>query len=209
MKRLRRYVLSILILFGAFWVIRLFLISFLGNWITIYFTLYNFNASDILTIISGIISSVFAFFSDYYFKHREEQADIRKEAPYINISTVREQAVTGKRKLKNRTSFEIELGEQQQEFRYVYAKIINMGQSTIVNCTIVKKNIPYQLNPQTEYPVCFLIYEPHKHNFRRKYTITYQIEDGKGNKYKGAYFLKIDISEMKAKFYIKNKQRKV
>lgn len=209
MKRLRRYILFILVLLGVFLAIKLFLVAVLENWITTYVTLYNLNASDILTIISGIISSIFAFLTDYYFKRRDEQADIRKEAPHINISTIREQAVTGKRKLKNRTVIQIELGEQQQEFRYVYAKIINTGQSTIVNCSIAKKSIPYQLNPQTEYPICFLIYEPLKQNARRRYKIVYQIEDGKGKKYRGMYILKIDIREMKAIFYMKKRQKEV
>lgn len=209
MKRLKRCILFAFVLFSVFLIIKLFLVAVLENWIITYANQYNLNASDILTIISGIISSIFAFLVDYYFKYREEQADIRKEAPRINISTVREQAVTGKRKLKNCKSFQIELGEQQQEFRYVYAKIINTGQSTIVNCSIAKKSIPYQLNPQTEYSICFLIYEPLKQSVRRRYNIIYQIEDGKGKKYKGTYILKIDINEMKAVFYMKKKQKEV
>lgn len=209
MKRIRQYFFSFLFLLGIFFIVRLLLIVILKNWLNTYVTFDNLKTSDILTIISGIISSIFAFFTNYHFKHWEVQNNIRQEAPYINITTARDQSVTGKRTMKGRTTFEIGLGKKNSEFRYVYAKIINTGKSTVVNCSIANTSVPYQLKPQTEYPICFLVYEPLKPNSRHNYSIIYQIEDGKGNKYKGAYILKIDTSKMKATFHIKRKQKEV
>ena len=209
MKRVRRYILLALVLLGIFLIIRLLLITFLENWLAKYVTFDNLKTSDVLTIISGIISSVFAFLTNLYFKYQTERTNIRKEAPYINISTFRNQSVTGKRTMRSRAPFEVELGKKQQEFRYVYAKIINTGKATVVNGSIAKKSFPYQLNPQAECPICFLVYEPLKQNSRRKYTIQYRIEDEKGNNYQGTYFLKIDTIKMKATFHVKKKQKEV
>lgn len=162
-----------------------------------------------MSVVSGIIGFIFAFLSDFYFKRWEDKRNIFQEAPYINICTIRKQAITGKKRKRNYNSIEIELGNFHQEFRYVYAKIVNVGKSTITNCTIEKTNILNQLNPQDEFPITFLIFEPLKPNSRRTYSFQYQIEDGKGNKYKGTYSLKVNIDKREAIFLVKRKQREV
>lgn len=53
------------------------------------------------------------------------------------------------------------------------------------------------------------MYEPIKQNLKRSYSFVYQIEDEKGNKYKGTYILRIDTSKRKASFHIKKKQKEV
>jgi len=167
------------------------------------------STSDIILVVSGVISVTVGFIFDYYLKCREEQVNNQQEAPYINFCTSREQSITGKRSFRSNRYIQIELGKPQREFRYVYSQIINTGKSTIIDCSIAKKHIPQQIKPQTEFAICFLVYEPVKPRPRRKYFIKYQIEDGKGNRYKGTYTLKIDTDKRKASFYIKKKQKEV
>lgn len=209
MKRLRRPALLIIILIVVFFVIRFFLTTITKDSLITYVELKKPNTSDILSVISGIASIILTSVFDYIFKRWELQANIQQKVPYISISAVRAQSVTGKRRKRSAPFIEVELGKPQQEFRYVYAKIMNAGPTAIVNCIIVKKNIPYQLNPQIEYPISFLIYEPRKQKLHRKYAFTYVIEDGKGNKYKGKYTLEIDLSKREAIFHVKRKQKEV
>lgn len=209
MKHVKRLILFFVILLSLYLILKQFFLSTIVGWLTTYVKLGTISISDFLSVVSGILSVVIAFIFDYYLSCREERINKQQEAPYINICTAREQPITGKRSLRNNRYFQIELGKPQEEFRYVYSQIINTGKSTIINCFVANKRFPQQIKPQTEYPVCFLVYEPLKPKSRRKYFIKYQIEDGKGGKYKGTYILKIDIDRREAAFYIKKKQKEL
>lgn len=209
MKHFKRWIIFLLVLFSVYFIFKYFLKACVGNWIAVHVNLNKLDTKDILSIISGIISIIFAFLSNYYFKRREEKITLLQEVPYLNICGVRKQSITGKRKQKNHNSFEVELGKPEKEFRYVYAKIINTGKSTAVKCSIAKKCIPCQLPPQAEYPVSFLIYESPKQKIKRNYTFKYQMEDGKGSKYIGVYILKINTHKREAEFYLKKGQKEV
>lgn len=209
MKHFKRWIILLLVLFSVYFIFKYFLRAFIGNWIATHVNLNKLNTKDILSIVSGIISIFFTFLSNYFFKRRDEKNTLLQEVPYLNICVIRKQSLTGKRKQKNHKDFEIELGKPEKEFRYVYAKIMNTGKSTAVNCSIAKKCIPCQLPPQAEYPVSFLIYESSKQKDKRNYKFKYQIEDGKGNKYVGAYILKIDAHKREAEFYLKRRQKEV
>ncbi len=210
MKHIKRWILFFSISLGFYIIFKLFLFSAIVEWLNTYAKLDIINTSDILSVVSGVVSLAVGFMSDYYFKRREERINIQQEAPYINLRASREQAITGKRFIRNNHyNIQIEVGKPQQEFRYVYSQIINTGNSTIVNCSIAKKHIAQQIKPQAEYAICFLVYEPVKPRSRRKYSIKYKIEDGRGKKYIGTYILKIDIDKREASFYIKKKQKEL
>ena len=209
MKHVKRWILFFSVSLGFYIIFKLFLLSAIVEWFTVYVKLDIINTSDILSVVSGVVSLTVGFISDYYFKRREERINIQQEAPYINLRASREPSVTGKRSIRNDHYIQIELGKQQQEFRYVYSQIINAGKSTIVNCFIAKKHITQQIKPQEEYDICFLVYEPIKTRPKRKYSIKYQIEDGKGNEYIGTYILRIDTDKHEASFHIKKKQKEL
>lgn len=209
MKHIKRWVSFFFVLSSIYLIFKLFLLSSIVGWLTTYVKFDTISTSDFLSAVSGIVSVIIAFLSDYYFKHHEEQMNSQREAPYINICTAQGQSITSKRYLRNDRYVQIELGIPQREFRYVYSRIMNTGKSAIMNCTIGSKSISHQIRPQTEYPLWFLVYEPVKPNPKRRYVIKYQILDEKGKSYKGSYTLKIDTDKRKASFHIKKKQKEI
>lgn len=210
MKHIKRWILFFSTSLGFYIIFKFFLFSAIVEWLNTNAKLDIINTSDILSVVSGVVSLAVGFMSDYYFKRREERIKIQQEAPYINLRASREQSITAKRFIRNNHyNIQIEVGKPQQEFRYVYSQIINTGKSTIVNCSIAKKHIAQQIKPQAEYAICFLVYEPDKPKSRRKYSIKYKIEDGRGKKYIGTYILKIDIDKREASFHIKKKQKEL
>ncbi len=209
MKRIQRWILLIVILVIVIVLSRLFLISIAEKWITLYIKPEQITSDNILSIVSVIIGAFVTFVFNCFLKRYDETVKNRHEAPYLNFCSIREQSLTGIRNQRTHNSFEIELGKPQQEFRYVYAKIVNTGISSIVNCYIEKKHFPYQIKPQQEYPITFLVYEASRHKKIYKYKFKYLIEDGKNNKYSGTYFLKIIPQKRKAIFYMNKKQKEI
>lgn len=209
MKHIKRWVSFFFVLLGIYLLFKQFLLSNIFGWLTTYVKFDTIETSDFLSVVSGVVSVIIAFLSDYYFKHNEKQMTSQREAPYINICTVQGQSLSSKRYLRNNRYVQIELGIPQREFRYVYSRIENTGKSAIVNCTIASKSIPYQIKPQTEYPLCFLVYEPAEPKPKRRYIIKYRFADEKGNSYRGSYTLKMDTDKQKVSFHIKQKQKEI
>lgn len=103
----------------------------------------------------------------------------------------------------------IKIGKSESKFRVIYATVRNTGNRIISRCMINKQVLNLTLGPDQTSPLYFIVYEDvDGTKEKKKYKVSYCIQDDQGNSYVGKYCMRIDYEESIATFSICKRMRR-
>lgn len=102
----------------------------------------------------------------------------------------------------------IEIGIKQEEYRIVYAKVINVGKTLISSCSIEGETVAFLLDTNQNTDLYLILYDSTNslQDLNKIYSLTYSIQDVKNRIYTGIYQMRIERGI--ASFHISKKTKR-
>ncbi len=188
------FVVAIWKIFGVF---KPYLLKLIANFTNSESDIIQNIISAFLGLLDVVVSIIITSFIESIFPAQQDLPKIFVTSSNQNITNI-----SG---MKLRHSYNphlcVKIGNEQRQFRVVYAEIKNTGKGIISECSINKQALGFILEPGQSRNFYLILYESENcAQTSKKYKLPYCIIDEQGNIYTGKYSMQVDQSKSSATF---------